>query len=290
MLTIAQRKLRRGKLGSSDMAAVLGQDPFKSAADVWLEKTGQAGGFDGNEATDRGNRLEPVLIAWAEDQLDADFESDVMVEHPTCPHLVANLDAVSLDRTEIIEAKTTVIEDGYGEEGSDEIPDRVLIQAHHQFSCLPSAKIAHVPVLLPGFRKFDWRMYRVRRNDELVAIVEKSGIDFMDKFVLPRVRPTDFKPSLEVVKRMRRLPGKSIDLPDEAIAAYEQVQAMRKQNTELEKACKSAEAGLLAMLGDAEQGVLPDRRAMTYMLTARAGYTVEPTEFRTLRFLKSAKI
>ncbi len=39
-ITNRQRKLRQDHIGSSDMAAILGVDPWRTAYDVWLEKTG----------------------------------------------------------------------------------------------------------------------------------------------------------------------------------------------------------------------------------------------------------
>jgi len=41
-LTTEQREIRRRYLGSSDIAAIFGMSPWKSAYDVWLEKTGSS--------------------------------------------------------------------------------------------------------------------------------------------------------------------------------------------------------------------------------------------------------
>lgn len=40
-ITQKQREFRRSHIGSSDIAAILGKDPYKTAYDVWLDKTGQ---------------------------------------------------------------------------------------------------------------------------------------------------------------------------------------------------------------------------------------------------------
>lgn len=283
MITAEQKLCRVGRIGSSDAAAIMGLDPFRSAADVWLEKVGMVDGFEGNENTDRGNRLEPVLIQWAEDQLAEDFTSDRMFIHQS-DALIANVDAISLDGTAIIEAKTTVIEEGWGEAGTDEVPDRVQVQVAHQFVCIPSARIAWVPVLLPGFKKFDWRLYRVERNSELCGIVEREGLGFVARFISPRIKPDDYKPSLEVLKRVRREPNKIIPVADEIVAQYV---AAKQVERDAKKEADKAQACLLDAIGDAE-GALYSSGTVSYILTKRKGYTVEPCEYRQLR-VKPAK-
>jgi putative phage-type endonuclease len=59
--------MRNETIGSSEIAAVLGLDPHRTPYDVWLTKTGQQPEFSGNEATKRGNILEPAVANWFED-------------------------------------------------------------------------------------------------------------------------------------------------------------------------------------------------------------------------------
>jgi putative phage-type endonuclease len=60
-------ELRRTFLGGSDAAAAIGIDPYRSPVALWLEKLGRADGFAGNNATDWGRRLEPVVADWLAD-------------------------------------------------------------------------------------------------------------------------------------------------------------------------------------------------------------------------------
>jgi putative phage-type endonuclease len=283
MLTEQQKLLRADKLGSSDAPAVMGCDKYRNASDVFMVKTGIADDFEGNEATARGNLLEPVLIRYAEQQLGWAAQPDLCFVHPS-NLLIANLDAgngISAP-TEIIEAKSTVLGEEWGENGTDEIPDRVNVQIAHQFACVPSARVAWVPVLLPGFRSFDWRLYRVERNEDLVSIVEAGGLAFMREHVVPRHPPSDFRPSLEVLRRVRRQPNKTVQVNQELI---DLLAMAREAKSKAEKAEKEAQAAVLAALGDADGGEAESLR-VTYMLTKRKGYTVEPTEYRQLRIAK----
>lgn len=288
MAITPQQAIERQKyLGSSDAAAVLGLDPYRSAADIWLEKTGRATGFGGNEATERGSRLESVLLHWASDKLDGGnrFLTDRMVVHPS-GLLACNLDAISFDDTEIIEAKTTVLDAEWGDEGTDEVPDRVLVQVHHQFVCVPTVRIAWVPVLLPGFRSFDWRLYRVTRNDELAETIAARGTEFMERYVRTDTPPDDYRPTMEVLKRVRREPGKIVTIPDVAVSLWQQAQARHKvTGEELERAA----ADVIGCIGDAE-GATCTLGTLTYMETTRKGYAVEPTTYRSLRFKKAKEM
>ncbi|HLL90362.1 MAG TPA: YqaJ viral recombinase family protein [Tepidisphaeraceae bacterium] len=292
-ITAEQREQRRKYIGSSDAAAILGLDPFKVASDVWLEKTGQLVPDDaGNEHTQRGTFLEPALLGWAEAQLGVRLRRDLMVRPADGSPLVANLDGFVDGPTDgsgnaaIVEAKTTVNADEWGQPGTDEVPHRVLVQVHHQFAVVgPACRRAHVVMLAPGYRSFDFRLYHVDRNDQVAAAVAKAGVEFMERYVRTRTRPDDYRPSIDVLKRVRREPGKVITLPDALVADWQGKCVAKKAAEDAEKA---ARALVLAALGDAEAGTCGTGR-LTYMETKRSGYAVEPVTFRQLRFTAAKK-
>ncbi|GIV52679.1 MAG: hypothetical protein KatS3mg038_3200 [Candidatus Kapaibacterium sp.] len=60
---------RRSFLGASDAPAVLGLSPWRSAWEVWAEKTGRIDSWSGNAATSAGQLLEPAVLAWASEEL-----------------------------------------------------------------------------------------------------------------------------------------------------------------------------------------------------------------------------
>lgn len=290
MITVEQRELRKKYIGSSDAPAILGVDPHRSAYDVWLEKTGQADGFEGNADTDRGNLLEPVLLAWAENKLSAALLRDQFIVHEDGV-LAANCDGIQpkihvgplpppLTEPFVVEAKTGTNADEWGEPGSDEVPDRVLIQTHHQmYVAGPDYRVAWVPVLLPVFGRFDFRLYKVERNDELADVVAQRGVMFWREHVEPRIPPNGCLPSLEVLKRVRREPNKSVPVADELVDRLIVARADMKQAAD---EVEAAQVALLTALADAEGGTY-SRGVCTYLETKRKGYTVEPSTFRSLK-------
>ncbi len=285
-ITLEQRQARRQFVGSSDAAAIMGLDKFKSAADVWLEKTDQLNEWAGNAATDRGAFLEPAILNFAEKRL-GHFARDEMRVHEN-GILATNFDGINIGYVEepfIVEAKSSVLPEEWGPEETDQVPDRVVVQCHHaMYVAGPEYRVAFVPVLLPGFRSFDFRMYRIDRKDELADAIAAECIAFVADYIRPLIRPSEFRPSLDVLKRVKRVPNKSVPVSDKLVAVLAQAKELAKTASER---AKEAEAALLAEIGDAEAATYSGGE-ISYFETNRKGYTVEPCAFRQLR-IKPAK-
>ena len=238
------RKRRQQYLGASEMAAVLGINPWKNGLDIYLEKVGQVEPFEGNAATDRGQRLERAVLDWAADELGVKIKANQWRVHENKVHS-ATLDAIILDRpTEAMEAKTTRGGD-WGTPGSDEVPEHVLVQCQHQ--CLVAdLETVWVPVLTGGL---DFALYRVDRNDKLIEIIKEKGERFWNEHVVPRIPPADLAPSMETLKRLRREPETIVPIPDEIAEALLEAEAETKAAKEREEA---ARARLMEALGTAE--------------------------------------
>lgn len=274
-LTTQQLDERRNFIGSSDAAAIFGMDPFKSAHDVYLSKVMEVGQIEDNEAIDIGNRVESVLLQWAEEKIGRPLQRNVLVRKGI---FGANLDAEVVGANEIVEAKSTGLSDEWGEPGTDQVPDRVIIQTHHAMY-VKGAVIAWVPVLIGRFG-LKLEMYRVERNEDVIEAVAKNGELFWNRHVLPRVPPSDSKPSLELLKRIRREPGKVVPIDAELVRAYLEARDAAKVAIELEEMKK---AELIAALGDADAGQCEDGR-VTYLEQSRKEHVVKASTFRVLRW------
>jgi putative phage-type endonuclease len=210
-ITEQQRIERRKSLGSSDMAAVLGLDPWKNAHDVWLDKTGQIEDLKENEAMRAGTEFEDGVLNWAEKEELGELERNVTVPAIGFP-IVSNLDAKIIKNGRPVEAKTSglfgPLMAGWGDAGSDVVPDHIIVQTHVHMLCT-DREVCYVPTFLGG-RGFV--MYYVYRDkDVLDAIMDKS-IEFWDQYVVKKAPPPDIMPTLPVIKRMRREPNKVVDI------------------------------------------------------------------------------
>lgn len=294
MITPEQRLARRNHIGSSDIAALAGCDPWKSRLAVFLEKVYDVEDIPRKGPIARGNRYERALLDFAQEELGVELQRDVHVQHPEIDHIAVNLDARVIGRREGVEAKTANISakgadtatffDEYGDPGTDIVPDRVLCQTHLQMDAA-DLEVVHVPVLLARFGRLEENMYRVERNEDLILSLREIAEEFWQAYVLPKIPPpTDGPQALDVIKRIHRTSGRVVDIDPALVLDWRQKNAARLAAEKEEKAAQSV---VLASLGDAEIGDYGDpEKWLTYFEQQRAGYVVEPSKYRVTRLSK----
>lgn len=271
------------------MSALVGLDPWANASDVYLEKTDQvAPRADKDTGVKKiGNVFESAVIDLFAETRGVVVKRNIFLNHEM---FCSNLDGLIEAEHEIVEAKTTGKVEEWGEQYTDDIPERNIVQVHEQMFVVSKAtgkecRVAWVPVLLPGYQNLEFRIYRVERDDDLIENLISVGTAFWNKHVVARVPPDPFQPSMELIKRVRREPNKVVDIPDSLVLDWITADVESKKVGKLAEAAKSK---LLAALGDAEAGDYSLGR-VTYFEQQRAGFTVAPTSFRVLR-LPKAKI
>lgn len=277
-ITDKQRELRRHHIGSSDAPAICGLDPFKSAYDVWLEKMGKLVDFDGSsEAAEIGNMVEAPLLDWAADTLKVKIKKN---QRRVAGLLAANHDALIVNAAEGMEAKSSGLVSGqthehWGEAGTDEVPDRVIIQTAHQM-LVSDLETVWVPALLPYRGRV---LFRVDRENGLLGALEERLHGFWERHVLTGNPPEDSKPSLEVLKRVRREPKSIVTIDGSLLAAFREAKEIASAAA---KARDEAQSALLAALGDAEAGEC-ELGTVTYLEQTRKAYEVKESTYRVLR-------
>lgn len=283
-------ELRKGYIGSSDAAAILGLDPWRSAYDVWASKTGRLRVDIDSVPMLLGRYLEPAVLSWCEDRLETALTRDVF---RAIDHRCANFDAVAFDLPAVIEAKTVglIARPGYhaafGGEGTDELPDHIVVQVQHQLAVAaaqddwPAITVAHVPVLLAGV---GFVLYRVERNDALIATLTEAEARFWRDHVEANVPPQDVLPSMDTMRHLAREPDVTAELAPEVVATWLEARAN-------ERAAKSeveiAQRRVLAALGDAEVGTCA-LGSLTYRQQTRAEHVVPASTFRVARWKAAA--
>jgi putative phage-type endonuclease len=95
-------EIRRKGIGGSDAGTVLGKNPYKSPLTLWAEKRGElTNEFTGNEATAWGHLLEePIAKRFAEVTGLAVIRYPVVLQHPHCSWMLANVDYFVSDDAE----------------------------------------------------------------------------------------------------------------------------------------------------------------------------------------------
>ena len=285
-ITATQKTKRINHIGSSDAAAILGLDPYKTPGDVLLAKTGQVEEFEGNERTWIGTQLEPALRAMAAERLGCKVVAPTATYVHSAGLLAANIDG-QIEKAArgqpIVEIKTTGNAAEWGEPGSDDVPDRIIIQIHHQMIC-SDAKEAHVVRLLAD-RGLKFDVYHIRRDDAMAEEMIEYLSTWWGKYIVNGdPLPPDSAPSLDVAKRRAREPGKCVQLDPALVKVWRDANEKFKEAKEAEETAKAA---VVAALSDAEIGEIPGMGIVTYTQSSRKGYTVSDTTYRTLRFKES---
>jgi len=187
---------RRKGLGGSDAGAILGLNKWASPLDVYLDKTGKAQDQLDNPAMEWGRLLEPVVAnKYAEITGNKVRRNNRILAHPEHDFILANLDREIVGQNGILEVKCTrYAGDDWGPLGSDIIPDSYLAQVMHYMS-ITGADFADVAVLISGN---DFRIYHIKRDQELIDIMTKSLVKFWHEYVLAGIAPdpinsNDFK-------------------------------------------------------------------------------------------------
>ena len=181
---------RRNGVGGSDVAAIMGLNPWRTAYEVWLEKTGQAVPEDISDkpAVHWGKILEPVIGSEYK-RLHPDRKVqrvNAIVRSISRPWAQASLDYEVYDPElgwGVLEIKTA----GSRSEGSwdNGIPVYYQTQATHYLS-VTGRDYYDLAVLIGGQ---DYREYRIMRDEGDVDVVERAVDDFWSHNVVAGQEP-----------------------------------------------------------------------------------------------------
>lgn len=276
---------RKSAIGASDVAAILGVSPWASAWEVWAEKTDRLEPWKGNEATRAGQAFENAVLDQAENELGT-LERNVRVVHESLP-MAATLDARVVSDGIPIEAKTTGLTGRvYGDWGdalTDQVPDYYLVQVHAQL-CVTGAELAYLFALIAGRGVVK---FQIERSDKLCEQLSKKCKDWWHQHITLDQEPSrERTPDLDVIKRFRRVPKKSVQLDAETQKLISHFQGLKLAEKSIKDELKEAESKILLALGDAE-GATYEGGSLTYYETSRKGYEVKPCTYRTLRIKES---
>lgn len=250
MITDKQREARMKSLGSSDAPVILGVDPFRTPYDLWLQKTSRVPQTKENDAMRLGSVLEIPLLQLAGERIGARVVRPSSAFVGCYPYLKANIDGMVGEAkrgSDIVEVKTTSSTEGWGTEGTDQVPDRVRVQVAFQMSCA-SANLAHIACLTGAFG-LQFKMYRIPYDADFCGYVMERCDAWWRKHIEGGEPPPE-RGTLDLLKQGRRT--------DEAVnldpALFEEERRLASALADAEKAHEAAKARLVTALGSARRG------------------------------------
>lgn len=160
-------------IGASQAAAAIGMSDWQSPIGLWAEKLGLVPPQSETLPMRIGAELEPLIARLYTEATGVKVRrANLLRQHPEHAFMLASLDRRAGRRP--VELKYSLRGTGYGEPGTDEVPDDTLVQVLHQLAVVDEDE-ADVAVIVGG--RPDVQIYRVVRNADVEArIIEREAI------------------------------------------------------------------------------------------------------------------
>ena len=243
-------RYRKRGLGGSDAGAVCGLNPYRTAMQVYDDKTTDATEETDNEAMRQGRELEDyVARRFMEAAGKKVRRANFMYYDEENPFMLADVDRMIVGENAGLECKTAspYLADRWK---NGEIPVSYQIQCYHYMSVC-NADAWYIAVVIFG-REFKY--YRIERDEEVISDLRQIERNFWESHILKRILPEPdgseladkvisgyFKKSMEETIPLRGF--------DEKLGRRQELQSLLYEMT-TEK--KQIEQELKLYLGEAE--------------------------------------
>lgn len=274
-------QLRQTGIGGSDISAIMGENPYKTAYDLYHEKINPNLSDDISEHAYWGTVLEDVVAKEYAKRNNVKIQKiNYMIRHREHEFAIANIDRAivnpevagkvfirddKLTTDRLLEVKTAseYLKKIWGEEGSDQVPD------HYNLQCQWYMGITDVQkcdlALLLGGNKF--RQYTITFDPELFDMMIEIAKDFWENNVLAGVEPTPTTLANAKQKYAKSLPDSTLDLSendDDNIAIIDRYIELKDQAKQLENDIEQAQVALINLVGENENLAVGGEIVLTY--------------------------
>ena len=250
---------RKSGIGGSDIAAVLGLSPYRSAVDVWMDKSGRAPAQEESEAMYWGTVLEDVVAHEYQKRTGNKVQRlNKMVRHPEHDWMIANLDRLvaqdgkapyvaktgEIRTKHLLECKTASAYKAqeWGAEGdADTVPVGYVAQAMW-YLAVTGAQIIDVACLIGGQR---YVQKRIERDEDTIAGMISKARVFWHENVLSDI-PPEATSGEDVAALFPQDTGAMVEANAKTLELMARAQDMKAQIKALE----------LELDGDKKRGIL----------------------------------
>lgn len=296
-------ELRRAGITASEIASVMGISPWDSPFSTYWRKANDWR-FEGNEYTSAGRHLEDAIADWWMAERDPLENLKAypagLYANPDRPWQLATPDRLVHDACPTCNVRSpetygcsdcmntglgspmwTLLEckwvahswDGWGEQGTDEVPVYYRAQGLWQLDVLGVDEV-HFAALGPG----GFRSYVVRRDEDDLAVMRKAGEEFVRRLAEGDPPPLDsHTATLGALKRLHPTVGEG-DVECTPDLAFEYATA-REVRKEAEATIATCEALIRDRLGSQYARVVCDGQ----VVATRSVFEVERIDVARLR-------
>lgn len=241
---------RKGGIGGSDAAAICGLNPYRSAIQVYQDKTTDLVEEIDNEAMLQGRDLEEYVAKRFMDATGKKVrKTNFLYYDEKNPHMLADFDRLVVGENAGLEIKTaSPYMQEHWEDGK--IPVYYQIQCCH-YMAVSGADAWYLAVLIYG-REFKY--YRLERDEEIIRNLVQIERDFWNNYVLAGKLPSpDGSKCADsvIADYFRAVPEKKIVLDgfDEKIKRRQELVEIMER---MDKEKKTIEQELKMYMGEAE--------------------------------------
>lgn len=290
-------ELRRAGVTASEIAAVMGLSPWDSPFSLYWKKL-NGWGTEDSAIMAAGRYVEPAAAEWWDAQqaprtlvmcpaglyahperpwqiatpdrllCDPQMHDNPFPDDPTFEHEHPNGNVIAL-----LECKWVAHSwDGWGQEGTDDIPVYYRAQALWQLDVLGVDEV-HFAVLGPG----GFRPYLVRRDEKDLRVMRSAGATFHAR--LESGDPPDIDSHTATISTLKRLHpdvgDEQLDVSVELAEGYRRARALKKR---AERIADAYEARIRAALGETYgRAVCNGKSVASRSVFERKGFEVKPT-------------
>jgi len=282
--TPEQQEFRRGHIGGSEVAAIVGLHPFLSPIDVWLSKVE---GFQRETTPDmeRGIYLEDGVARWYAARTGCELRSVETLRHPERPHIGCTPDRIfnnALGQSRLLSVKVpgNWVSEEWGEPHAWQVPTYAYLQLQQEMAVCRARGLcltdyAHLAATLGG----DLQILTVEGDLQVQQRLMEEAEAWWERHV-ERREPPPLDGSKAAKEWLRRRFPKS-EHPVRAATPAEDLLALQLQAAEVaweaaDKAYEKARQPVEEAIGDSE-GIEGPFGRLTFRSDVRGRRTLRTT-------------
>lgn len=274
-------RLRQSGIGGSDISAIMGFNPYKTAYDLYHDKINDVVEDAQSDAAYWGTILEDVVAKEYALRNDCKVQKvNYMIRHPEFDFALANIDRAvinpsisgnvrlkdgKLTTDKLLEVKTAseYMKNVWGDEASDQVPDNYNLQCQWYMG-ITGVGECDLALLLGGNK---YRQYNIKFDAELFEIMIDEAQNFWVNHVSARVEPTPTTLANAKQKYATSTPDSVLNIAfddDAVIAVVDRYTDLKEQEKELKEKLEQAQTDVINLIEDNEALTIDGELVMTY--------------------------
>ncbi|MEE9383172.1 MAG: YqaJ viral recombinase family protein [Nannocystaceae bacterium] len=289
-LTEVQKEARMHGLGGSDMATILGLNPYQQAHELCLVKMGamEAPDLSEKDTVLFGHLLEdPIAELYTARTGKKVRRVNVTKHHKDYPFLMAHADRDVVGERRGLEIKNVGFRMAglWGDDGGADVAEYYIPQPMHYMLCF-DYEAWDVAAMIGGQ---ECRIYHLQRDKEWDDLLIETAHEFWQRVENDDPPAIDYQHATakELLQKLyANTDGTVITLPDELWHWHQVWQDAAARRLSMEKVIDACRARFLEALGEASAGLLRDGTGYIRKGVKVKEYTVEASGYVSLKHSK----